>query len=80
MVGTDELKYWVGFSRIPGIGRVRLSQLKEYFGELEDAWKAPEGRLKQAGLDSRSIDALLWVRQKNSLDNEMERLESYTPA
>ena len=77
MVGTDELKYWVGFSRIPGIGRVRISQLKAYFGNLEDAWKASEGGLKQAGLDSRSIDALLWVRQKDSLDKEMERLERY---
>ena len=77
MVGADKLKYWVGFSGIPGIGRVRISLLKDYFGGLEDAWKASEGRLKQAGLDSRSIDALLWVRQKNSLDKQMEKLERY---
>ena len=57
MVSADELKYWVAFSGIPGIGRVRISQLKEYFGSLQDAWKAPEGKLRQAGLDSRSIDA-----------------------
>ena len=77
MVNTDELKYWVGFSRVPGIGRIRLSQLKEQFGNLEDAWEASEGRLKQSGLDSRSINGLLLLRQKISLDKEVERLETY---
>ena len=75
MVSTDELKHWVAFSSIAGIGRVRISQLKEYFGSLQDAWKAPEGKLKQAGLDSRSIDALLTVRPRMSLDDEMQKLE-----
>lgn len=77
MVSADELKYWVGFSGIPGIGRVRIFQLKEYFGSLQDAWKAPEGKLKQAGLDSRSLDALVTLRPRISLDTDMERLHSY---
>jgi DNA processing protein len=77
MVSADELKYWVGFSGIPGIGRVRISQLKDYFGGLQDAWKAPQGKLKQAGLDSRSIDALVTLRPRISLDAEMEKLERY---
>jgi len=77
MVSTDELKYWVGFSGIPGIGRVRIFQLKEYFGSLQDAWKASEGKLKQAGLDSRSIDALVTLRPRISLDAEMEKLHRY---
>jgi DNA processing protein len=77
MLTTDELKYWVGFSKIPGIGRVRVSQLKECFGSLQDAWEAPESELKQAGLDSRSVDALLLLRPKISLDAEIEKLERY---
>jgi DNA processing protein len=77
MVDADQLKYWVGFSKIAGIGRVRLSQLKDYFGSLQDAWKAPEGKLKQAGLDSRTIDTLLLLRPRISPDAEMERLERY---
>jgi DNA processing protein len=77
MVSADELKYWVGFSGVPGIGRVRIFQLKEYFGSLQDAWKAPEGKLKQAGLDSRSLDALVTLRPGISLDAEMERLQRY---
>jgi DNA processing protein len=77
MVSADELKYWVGLSGIPGIGRARIARLREYFGSLQEAWQAPEGRLKQAGLDSRSIDALVTLRPKISLDAEMDRLERY---
>ena len=77
MVSTNELKYWVGFSRIPGIGRIRVSQLKEHFGSLQYALEAPEGKLKQAGLDTRSVDNLLLLRPKISLDAEMEKLERY---
>jgi len=77
MTSADQLKYWVGFSEISGIGRVRISQLKEYFGSLQDAWKAPEGKLRQAGLDSRTIDTLVLLRPRISLDAEMEKLERY---
>ncbi|MHC1578711.1 MAG: DNA-processing protein DprA [Dehalococcoidia bacterium] len=77
MVSADELKYWVAFSGIAGIGRVRIYQLKEYFGNLKDAWEAPEGKLRQAGLDSRSIDAILTLRPRISVDAEMEKLERY---
>ena len=77
MLHANELKYWVGLSQIPGIGRVRFSQLKEHFGNLQDAWKASESELRQAGLDSRSIETLLLLRPKISLDAEIEKLERY---
>jgi DNA processing protein len=77
MVKADELKYWVAFSGIPGIGRVRIAQLRQYFGRLRDAWDAPEGKLRQAGLDSRSVDAVVTLRPRVSLDAEMEKLERH---
>jgi DNA processing protein len=77
MAPADELKYWVAFSGIPGIGRVRISRLREYFGSLQDAWKAPDARLQQAGLDSRTLDALVSLRPRISLAAEMEKLERY---
>jgi DNA processing protein len=77
MVSSDELKYWVAFSRIPGIGRVRLSQLKGHFGSLQDAWKASEAGLKQTGLDSRSIDGLLTLRSGISPDAEVEKMRRH---
>jgi len=77
MSDAEELKYWVALSGIPGMGRIRIGQLREHFGSLQNAWKAPEGKLKQAGLDSRSIDALLTLRPRISVDAEMERLERH---
>jgi DNA processing protein len=77
MSDAEELQYWVAFSGIPGIGRVRIAQLRERFGSLQDAWKAPEGKLKQAGLDSRSIHALMTLRPRISVGAEMEKLECH---
>jgi len=72
-----DIKYWVGFSLVPGIGRVRLTQLENYFGNLEDAWKATPGELKQSGLDNGSIQAITSWRPKVSLEAEMEKLDRY---
>ncbi len=77
MTSKDELKYWIGFSRIPGIGKLRISRLREHFGNLKDAWNAPAGELKRAGLDSRSVNAMAALRPRISLDDEMEKLERY---
>jgi hypothetical protein len=34
---NKDLKYWVGFSLISGIGPVKFTQLASYFGSLEHA-------------------------------------------
>jgi len=72
-----DLKYWVGFSMIPRIGRVKISQLESYFGNLEHAWQANPADLKQAGLDSSSVNAIAHWRPRISLDEEMEKLARY---
>lgn len=77
MVNPDELKYWVSLSRIPGIGRVKISQLKEHFGSLKCAWKAQSSELKEAGLDSSSINRVASLRPRISPDAEMEKLIRY---
>ncbi len=74
---NKDIKYWVGFSIIPGIGRVKLTQLENYFGNLENAWKAAPTDLKHAGLDSNSIRAITSWRPKLSLEAEMEKLDRY---
>jgi DNA processing protein len=75
MVVNKELQYWVGFNIVSGIGRVKLSQLETYFGNLEKAWKAGIGDLKKAGLDSKTVKALETSRPQIDLDAEMEKLE-----
>jgi len=75
---TDkDIKYWVGFSMIPRIGRVKLSQLETHFSSLEEAWQATPADLKRAGLDSGSINAINYWRPKISLEAEMEKLDRY---
>jgi DNA processing protein len=71
----NDVKYWVGFNLISGIGRARFSQLERYFGDLRQAWEAPAGELRSAGLDSRSVEAVLDRRPKICLEAEMEKLE-----
>ncbi len=76
-MANKEIEYWVGFSLIPGIGRVRFSQLEGYFGSLEDAWKAGPADLKRAGLDSGVVNAITQWRPKISLADEMKKLDQY---
>jgi len=76
-VNLDEVKYWVGFSLIPGIGRAKFSLLENHFGELGRAWHAPARELRAAGLDSRSVESILAKRPHISLDAELEKLEEY---
>ena len=67
----------MGFSLVPGIGRVKFGQLESYFTNLENAWTATPAELRQAGLDRSSIRAINSLRPKISLDAEMEKLERY---
>jgi len=76
-VSDKDLKYWVGFSLIPGIGRVRLNQLSSYFPDLESAWRATPAELKQAGLDNGSVRAVTTRRPEISPEAEMEKLDRY---
>lgn len=67
----------MGFSLIPGIGRVKFNLLESYFDSLADAWQASTADLKRAGLDSASIRSINTYRPRISLDEEAEKLEEY---
>ena len=75
MMNNKDLKYWIGFSFIPGIGRVRLGQIENYFGSLEKAWEAPSAELKKAHLDDSVIRTVTSWRPRLSLDEEMEKMK-----
>ncbi|MDP2919611.1 MAG: DNA-processing protein DprA [Dehalococcoidia bacterium] len=76
-MNKKDLKYWVGFSFIPSIGRVRFNQIESHFGDMESAWQAPPAELRKARLDDAVIRAINTWRPKISLDDEMEKLERY---
>ena len=71
---SEERKYWSAFHRIPEIGQVKLGELPERFGSLQDTWQAPDGQMKAAGLDSRSVSAITQARPDSSPEAEVERL------
>jgi DNA processing protein len=77
MTNDSELKYWVSFSKMPGIGRVKISQLLEYFSNLGNAWKASAGDLKKSGIDSKTVENIVNVRTRINPDEEINSLKKY---
>lgn len=76
-----EIKYWVAFNRINGVGRVRYQALIEKFEKLSEAWHASRTDLKSAGLDDRIVRVIIAERDKIDPDAELENLRraSVTP-
>ena len=70
-------RYWVGFNLIPGIGRIKLSLFEAYFGDLGRAWHASAAEFEAAGLDAKSVEAIVGLRGQISLDDELEKLTRY---
>lgn len=70
----NDLRYWVGFNIVRGIGPTRLRALLDCFGGVERAWHAPSGELRRAGLDRRSLENLLAARAALDLGQELERI------
>ena len=72
---TSELKYWIAFNKVRGIGRARVILLENHFGSLSEAWGTSAAQLGEAGLDRRT--ALSAARAWNRIDPdaEMERVQ-----
>ncbi|HEV2126448.1 MAG TPA: hypothetical protein VGW38_27130, partial [Chloroflexota bacterium] len=64
---------WIAFNRTPGIGVTRFRRLLDRFGALEQAWRAPRAELATAGLDRRSLDALVAARAHIDPARELDR-------
>ena len=71
----SDLKYWLAFNRIPGIGPARFALMGRYFATLEEAWRAGPSALKEAGLDRGSIRSIEAKRPSIDPDAEMEGVE-----
>ncbi len=72
-----ERSYWIAFSRVSRIGRVRVAQLEAHFGRLERAWTASAGELKAAGLDSGTVTSCVAARETVHPEEELERLQRH---
>jgi DNA processing protein len=73
-VVSDSKKYWLGFSRVKGIGAARTQLLVKYFGDLSSAWNTSEQQLREAGLSANPIQALMALRRTYDLEGEYQRV------
>ncbi len=71
----DELKHWVAFHRVSGLGPTRFGKLENYFGSMKDAWNSDESEMILAGLDTRTAREASLAKESIDPDGEMERLE-----
>lgn len=68
-------KYFVAFNTHQKIGPQTFKKLLDYFGDLENVWRAERLELKKSGLKEEEIEAILEVKRKVDPDKEMERLK-----
>lgn len=71
----DNTRYYLGFSRVNGIGPARLDRLIERSGSIAAAWHASAGELAALGLEAKLIAALLETRRALDLDAELARAQ-----
>jgi DNA processing protein len=70
-----DLRYWLGFSLVPGIGPVRFGQLEAHFKTLKAAWEAGAPELRAAGLEDSIVRSIVQVRPRIDLESEWDKLE-----
>ena len=70
-----DVRWWVGFNRVYGVGPAKVRALIDHFGDLAVAWNADPNDLPEAGLDRRSIENLLSARKTIDLDREVDRVQ-----
>jgi DNA processing protein len=66
--------YWIAWSKISGVGAMRLRRLWEHFGDMQLAWAAGSSAMAAAGLDQRTIQAALIERSQLDPVAEAARL------
>lgn len=72
MMKTDELRYWLALSFIPGIGRVFYKKLIEHFGSPEKVLSTSAQELKKInGIGEKLARNILNYRWKEEVDKEL---------
>ena len=75
-----DLKYWLGFNRVKGVGPAKLRAMLDYFGgSVADAWFATERQLSEIGVDRRATRHLLQARKDLNLDEALQQVLAAAP-
>lgn len=72
----SDLKYWLGFNYVSGIGPAKVQALLGYFGTLERAWRATDVELLDIGFDARAIQSFNDTRRTLDLDKYTQQVEA----
>lgn len=70
----ENLKYWLGFNLVKGIGPAKLQALLDTFKDIGTAWQASERELERIGLDRRAIATFLETRAEVDLDAYLKQV------
>ena len=72
---SGDVKYWIGFNLVSGIGPVRVRSLVQTFGGIEAAWNAPAEELRRVGLGEKLVQRLIEARSALDLTKELGRVQ-----
>ena len=73
----QDLKYWIGFNLVKGIGPAKLKALLNYFDSPATAWEATEFQLQRIGVDKRAIASFIKTRAKLDLDRCLAEVQEF---
>ena len=74
MIDDQQIQYWIAFSKVPTVGRVRTGLMEERFGTLEAAWGASAAELRACGLDASVVTSIVDTRPTIEPERELERV------
>ncbi len=72
----SDLKYWLGFNLVKGIGPAKVTALIGYFGNLNNAWRATETELQIIGFDQRTISNFREAQNKLDLEECLAKVQT----
>ncbi len=72
----EELKYWLWWNRVPGVGPVRFYKLLETFGSMKDAWHSSLSELRSL-IGEKVVSSLQETKTNWDPDLEMEKIKRY---
>jgi len=72
----NDLKYWVAFHQVSGLGPATFAKLEARFGDLESAWRTPLSDLVAAGVPRKVAGETERFRNENEPDEVMGGLDA----
>jgi DNA processing protein len=70
----DDLKYWLALSQFYKFGPAKFKKIKNYFPNMESAFKAPQKELTRAGIDEKTAEEFIIFKHQLEPDKLIEKL------